>query len=86
MSRAYLTCRELIDFLREYLDEELSPEERSHFERHLGVCPPCVRYLETYQETVRLGREACCEPGGGVPEDVPEELVRAILDARARRS
>lgn len=86
MSRSHLTCRELIDFLREYLDGELSPEEQARFERHLGICPPCVRYLETYQETVRLGHEAFCEPEGGVPDDVPEELVRAVLDARSRQS
>jgi anti-sigma factor (TIGR02949 family) len=85
VSRGHLTCHELIDFLREYLEGELAPEERGRFERHLALCPPCVRYLESYQETVRLGREACCGSEGGLPEDVPEELVRAVLDARARR-
>ncbi len=86
MSRSHLTCHELIDFLRDYLDGELEAEERARFERHLGLCPPCVRYLETYQETVRLGREAFGGSEGGVPEEVPDELVRAVLDARSRRS
>lgn len=82
MSR--LTCRELIEFLRDYLDGELPPEQRERFEHHLRLCPACVRYLHTYQETVRLGREAFREPEGAVPEEVPEELVRAVLDSRRR--
>lgn len=86
MSRSHLTCRELIDFLRDYLEGELSSEETARFEHHLRLCPACVSYLQTYQETVRLGREAFQEPEGRVPEEVPEELVRAVLDARSRRS
>jgi mycothiol system anti-sigma-R factor len=75
-----LTCRELIDFLMAYLDDELPAAQRADFERHLGLCPPCMNYLETYKETVRLGK-ACCA-GDALPADVPEELVRAILAAR----
>jgi hypothetical protein len=40
-----------------------------------------VGYLESYRETIRLGREAC-EPDGPLPEEVPEELVEAILASR----
>jgi anti-sigma factor (TIGR02949 family) len=74
-----LTCHELFDFLMAYLDGELPEAERSAFESHLAACPPCLVYLETYQDTVRLGKAACCEPD--VPE-VPEELVQAILASR----
>lgn len=78
-----LTCRDLVDFLMAYLDGELPDEERAEFERHLEACPPCVVYLETYQEAVRLGRDV------GLAEEVseaPEELVQAVLRARARSS
>jgi len=75
-----LTCRELIDFLMAYLDGELPAAQRADFERHLGVCPPCLNYLETYKETVRLGKACCADDA--LPADVPEELVRAILAAR----
>jgi anti-sigma factor (TIGR02949 family) len=76
-----LTCRELLDFLMAYLDGELGSRERERFDRHLEVCPDCVRYLETYRETIRLER-LCREPDAPVPGDVPEELVRAVLAAR----
>lgn len=79
-----MTCREFVDFLMRYLDGELGPEQSATFRQHMEACPPCVHYLETYRETIRLGREVCVEPDGPVPKEVPEELVTAILSARRR--
>lgn len=62
-----------------YRDNELTPEQRSEFERHLSVCPSCVAYLETYEQTIALAKRSSDEP---VPEDVPDSLVQAILAAR----
>lgn len=75
-----MTCRELNDFLLEYLEGSLSGDVRRVFDEHLGVCPACVRYLEEYREVVRLGR-ACGEEHDAAAE-APEELVQAILAAR----
>ena len=68
-----------------YMDRELSPAERAEFEGHISDCPPCEVYLDPYRDTVRLERELCPDPEGHVPEEVPEELVAAILAARARQ-
>ena len=78
-----MTCKELVEFLMDYLDGLLCEPERRRFEEHLGECPDCVAYLATYQEAVRLGKEACTA-GDSIPTDVPEDLVRAILAARRR--
>ncbi len=78
-----MNCREFVDFLMAYLDGELSDAERSAFEQHMQACPPCVTYLETYGETVRLGG-LCRDAEGPVPEEVPDQLVAAILAARQR--
>lgn len=78
-----MNCREFVEFLMAYLDQELPEGECATFERHMADCPACVTYLETYTETVRLG-QLCRDPDGPVPEDVPEGLVRAILAARQR--
>jgi len=77
-----MNCREFVDFLMDYLDEALPRRQRSTFEAHIDECPSCGTYLETYEETVRLGRQICRDPEGPVPEDVPEGLVEAILAAR----
>jgi anti-sigma factor RsiW len=76
-----MTCRELIDFLMDYLEGNLSPEQRDVFEQHLHCCPPCVDYLRTYEATVRLGQAACrCDDD--IPAAVPDDLVTAVLHAR----
>ena len=79
-----MTCRDFIEFLMDYLSGQLPAEERSVFEEHLAICPPCVAYLKTYQEAVKLGKAAFAEPDEPLPEEVPEALVKAILSARAK--
>lgn len=79
-----MTCRDFIDFLWRYVAEELPPDERLAFDAHLAVCPDCVDYLRSYRETVRLGKDAFPPDDSPVPEEVPEDLVRAILATQAR--
>lgn len=74
-----MTCQEAIDFLLRYLDGELTTEEQQTFEEHLGACPPCVVYLETYRATVRVSRFACQTNDEITCERIPEKLVQAIV-------
>ncbi len=82
-SRA-LTCRELIEFLGQYLDAELPAGERETFDGHLAICASCREYLASYRETIQLGQRACA-PEQEVSDEVPAELVAAILASRTRR-
>jgi len=84
MTARTLSCRELIEFLAAYLDEELPGEERAAFERHLAVCPYCRDYLATYHQTIHLGKRALAAEAE-VLEEVPRELLSAILAARTQR-
>lgn len=83
---ATMTCREFAEFLMQYLSGELLPAERSLFDGHLAECPDCVAYLRTYEETIRLEKAAFTDPAGPVPDDVPEDLVHAILATRSLRA
>ena len=58
MSAQTLSCRELIEFLADYLEAGLPPAEHAAFEAHLALCPDCVTYLASYRETIRLGKLA----------------------------
>lgn len=78
-----LTCRDVIEFLRAYLDGELPPVLCRRFEDHIDACPPCLQYLDSYRETIVLTADAF-GADERAPDDVPEELVRAILAARRR--
>lgn len=77
-----MTCREFIDFLSAYLDEELGTSRRRVFEDHMGECPECADYLDNYRQTIAMGK-MICDPEGELPIDVPEPLIRAILAARS---
>jgi anti-sigma factor RsiW len=81
-----MMCREVIEFLMAYRDGELTPEQRHQFDAHLAECPWCIAYLQNYEATIRLGKAAYADLDGPVPEDVPEELVQAILAARRREA
>ena len=78
-----ITCEEVITFLLDYLAQELSSDEQRNFERHLAICPSCAAYLSTYEQTVRLGREALRQELEADPPQLGGDLVRAILQARA---
>jgi anti-sigma factor RsiW len=82
MSDQELTCRQLIEFLDDYVDGTLPQHARETFESHLGSCEECCDFLRSYRETIRLTRECCCDQAESERREVPEELVRAILAAR----
>ena len=77
-----ITCREVVEYLWRYLSDELSSTERRRFETHLTRCSGCSAYLHGYIEVTRLSRLTLLDPAASVPADVPEDLVRAILQAR----
>ena len=77
-----ITCRELIDFLADYIDGSLPASQRSVFEEHLRICPPCVDYLEMYRATLRLEKSARNGESSSPAADVPQQLKQAILAAR----
>jgi anti-sigma factor RsiW len=80
-----MTCREVVEFLMEYSSGELQPDQRLVFEEHLAVCPECVAYVKGYEEAVKLGKGVFSYPDERVPDEVPEELVQAILAARRKQ-
>ena len=79
-ARPYITCRELIDFIADYLEGALTGIQTEDFQRHLSVCPSCRAYLATYQEMVRAEKSLLDEDVA----DAPEELIQAILEIRRR--
>lgn len=80
-----MTCREVIEFLSEYLNGELPPDVVTAFEEHLSICPDCVAYIDSYQKTIDLAKDAILNPETPVPDEVPEDLIKAILTTKSRR-
>ena len=75
-----MKCKELAEILVDYVAGELSPELAEHIREHLCLCPPCVRFVETYQVTIRVTRKL---PMVAMPPDLMRRLKQAIEDAVA---
>lgn len=73
-----MTCREVAEFLADYLAGEVPQEVAAEFDRHMKLCPPCVIYLDSYRRVIEMGKSVWEEQ----PKPIPEELVKAILAAR----
>jgi anti-sigma factor RsiW len=57
MEREYLTCREMVELVTEYIEGTMPPRLRAIFEVHLSVCPGCTAYLDQMRQTIRaLGK------------------------------
>jgi putative zinc finger protein len=76
-----MTCREVIDFLGDYYAGELVESQRLEFDRHLAICDACVAYLQNYRLAIELGKKAYLPQESNLQE-VPEDLVKAILSSR----
>lgn len=74
-----MTCKEMVDFLLDFTDDNLPSDEKKQFEHHLSLCPECTDYLDSYRATTALARDAYEDEAC---EDLPESLVAAILAAR----
>ena len=76
-----MTCRDVADFLADYLAGTLAADVRARFDRHLSLCPNCQAYLATYRATIELGRVTFAIPDADDQTEMPDELVSAILNA-----
>lgn len=77
-----ITCQEFEAFILGYLDGELSARQRRIFEWHLRICRECREYLAAYRAAMAAGRAVLPSPDDPVPDDVPEDLVKAVLESR----
>lgn len=79
-----MTCKEFIEFLLEYFEDDLAQERREVFEEHMEICPDCVAYLDSYRQTVSMLEESSKSGSEEVGEEVPRSLIDAILAAQPK--
>ena len=80
MPDAPITCRELTEFLDDYLADRLESAVRAAFDEHLAVCSDCANYLSSYRRSIELGKQANGNSEKAPP--IPPELTKAILKSR----
>ena len=75
-------CPDMVDLLVDYLEDELDPTKKTELEKHLELCPPCVNFIESYQNTSKVCRAA-------LKKNMPVELksnLKAFLAAKCNCS
>lgn len=77
-----ITCREFEEFVLRYLDGELPANTAKIFEWHLRVCRECRDYLAAYKRAIDVSKAVLCNTEKSLLQEVPEDLVKAILDAQ----
>ena len=75
-----MTCRDALEFLADYLDGSLPLRQRLSLDFHLSLCSQCRDYLDNYRKTIQASRDALTDRA--LCEELPEELVQAILATR----
>ncbi len=74
----WLTCRECVESVTEFLEGALSPQGRALVLAHLERCPDCPRYFCQIELTGRLARATTHDPK---PDWFPPAARAALLDA-----
>ena len=77
MNRDYLTCREMVELVTEYLEGAMSAREMAIFEAHLSVCPGCTAYFEQMRQTIKLAGKLTEE---SITPQARDELLRVFRD------
>jgi len=77
-----MTCREVLDRLSPFIDDELDPVASAEVERHLESCPECSAALARQRELgASLRRDV---PYHGAPDLLRERVMRDLRAAERR--
>lgn len=55
-----MICQEFTRRLGDYVDDDMSTDARSEYDRHAASCRDCTAYLRSYRLTIRIA-QACCQ-------------------------
>ena len=77
-----MSCRQLVELVTAYLEDQLAPEDRRAFEEHLRLCPGCDRYLVQFRTTISLLGEL---PEETISDQARSRLLGAFADWRRDR-
>ena len=70
-----LTCKDFLNELSDYLDENLDAVVREKLERHITECPNCWVIADTTRKTIQIYKGMDPFP---IPTDVESRLMQAL--------
>ena len=70
-----LTCKEFLEELSDYLDENVDAQVKARLEQHIALCPNCWVVCDTTKRTIKIYKGM--EPYR-MPADVESRLLSAL--------
>ncbi len=77
-----LTCKEFLQEISDFLDENVDQELRQKLEAHITQCPNCFVILDTTKKTIQVFKGVDAQP---IPAEVHNRLMVAIEKKAAAR-
>lgn len=81
MSDPHVSCRDVVDLLIDYIEQDLDGDREALVERHLSDCPTCHTFVRQYRRTSALCRD---ELARNMPCDLQTRLVAALREQIGR--
>jgi anti-sigma factor RsiW len=76
-----MRCKEIVEFLGDYLEGDLDPNTSKALEKHLEGCPPCIAFLNTYRGTVDAARRI---QEVSIPPELHDRLLSFLKNHSSR--
>ena len=70
-------CSRVKKLLYEFVEGELPKDAQQKLQEHLGDCPGCLKYVETYRHTIELTHKHCL-PETPMPDALKDKLREFI--------
>ncbi len=77
-----LSCRDVVEQLSAYLDQELAPEQRQLLDYHLGHCTHCTALYDSTRKTIRLVTESATLT---LPDSIFQRMADNVLAELRKR-
>jgi mycothiol system anti-sigma-R factor len=67
-------CMQMLQFM---LDNEVTPEQKEYFMKHMDICMPCFKSYQLDMAIKELVKSTCC--GGEAPTDLVDKIRNQIV-------
>ncbi|HET9940354.1 MAG TPA: zf-HC2 domain-containing protein [Candidatus Eisenbacteria bacterium] len=78
-----MTCKEVLESLSGYLDEDLKQEVAVEMKKHIGLCTDCRAEFDTLTLTIKLYRHF---ETPSMPADCHDRLVKVLELEKLKRT
>jgi anti-sigma factor RsiW len=83
-SQGDLECRDLVELVTAYLDDELPEDMRAQFDEHLGGCDGCQNVLAQWRRTIALAGRLTEDDVDNTDEVTRDRLISTMRGLRRR--